>query len=396
MHDHSAANDSAANRLGQQCPSLHRFDLILKNLCSVSYHAGILLRSLAFRLNFCMLAKMEEIKIIGGGLAGLSLAIGLRRMGVPVVVKEAGHYPRHRVCGEFISGLRDSTIDGLGLGPALRDAVSLEQTRWYDGRRRLREDRLPVAARGLSRWMLDEGLAAELTRLGGTIETGVRCDRRVPGEGVVDCAGRQAAKDRRWVGLKCHVEGFQLESDLEMHMSAGGYVGLSRIEDGRVNVCGLFRNAGLKPGGDQPFVYAYLGHCGFGRLLERLQAASPVEGSACSVAALGYGPPVSAPGSLALGDARGLIPPFTGNGMTLAFESAALAVEPLRAFAEGEQSWTDCTAHFASAASARFGRRLAVARWMHRCLVSQRWFPLTAVAARTPLFPFQSLFRLTR
>jgi flavin-dependent dehydrogenase len=339
---------------------------------------------------------MRSITIIGGGLAGLSLGIGLRRVGVPVVVREAGQYPRHRVCGEFISGLKDSTIDRLGLENCLRESVALDCTRWYDSHRCLRADRLPVVARGLSRWTLDKNLVGELTRLGGRLETGVRCDRLDVGAGLVDCAGRQPAKDRRWIGLKCHVEGFQLESDLEMHMSAAGYVGLSRIEDGRVNLCGLFRQEGLKPGGDQPFVYDYLESCGFGRLLERLQRACPVEGSACSVAALGYGPPRSRPDALALGDARGLIPPFTGNGMTLAFESAALAVAPLRAYAQGEQSWSECSRDFASVARVRFGRRLAIARWIHRCLVSARWFPLTALAARSPLFPFQTLFRLTR
>ena len=55
------------------------------------------------------------IEIIGGGLAGLSLGIALRRAGVPVALHEAGAYPRHRVCGEFIAGLEGSTIERLGL-----------------------------------------------------------------------------------------------------------------------------------------------------------------------------------------------------------------------------------------------------------------------------------------
>ncbi len=339
---------------------------------------------------------MRPITIIGGGLAGLSLGIGLRRFGVPVVVMEAGQYPRHRVCGEFISGLSEATVDCLGIGPALRGSVLLERSRWYDARRCLREDRLPVAARGLSRWQLDQNLVDELRRLGGEVRTGVRMDRALAGEGVVDCAGRQAVADRRWLGLKCHLEGLALESDLEMHLSPGGYVGLSRIEGGRVNLCGLFRQAELRPTGDRPFVFDYLEHCGFGRLLDRLRVAGLVEGSACSVAALGYGPPAEGPGVLALGDARGLIPPFTGNGMTLAFESAELAVEPLRLFAAGGQSWADCCGSFAASAAQRFGRRLRVARWMHRGLVSPALLPVMAVVARTPVFPFHSLFRLTR
>ena len=46
----------------------------------------------------------RPVTIIGGGLAGLTLGIGLRQRNVPVTIREAGQYPRHRVCGEFISG----------------------------------------------------------------------------------------------------------------------------------------------------------------------------------------------------------------------------------------------------------------------------------------------------
>jgi len=44
-----------------------------------------------------------DLIIIGGGLAGLSSAILSSRQGLKVLVIEKGSYPRHKVCGEFIS-----------------------------------------------------------------------------------------------------------------------------------------------------------------------------------------------------------------------------------------------------------------------------------------------------
>ena len=56
--------------------------------------------------------------IAGGGLAGLVLGIALRDREIPVVLHEAGRYPRHRVCGEFLSGN----------GPALLEALAGRRT----------------------------------------------------------------------------------------------------------------------------------------------------------------------------------------------------------------------------------------------------------------------------
>lgn len=50
------------------------------------------------------MAGLKKIQIVGGGLAGLTLGIALRQKNIAVTIFEAGHYPRHRVCGEFISG----------------------------------------------------------------------------------------------------------------------------------------------------------------------------------------------------------------------------------------------------------------------------------------------------
>ena len=339
---------------------------------------------------------MRTITIIGGGLAGLSLGAALRRHEVPVVVREAGDYPRHRVCGEFISGLRRETIESLGLEDCLSDAVMLREVAWYDQRRQLRADPLPADALGLSRWALDQRIAGQLRELGGVLETGTRQDRQALRPGLVDCAGRRPARQSPWLGLKCHVRTFDDGADLEMHMSPQGYVGICRVEDGCFNLCGLFRQAGLKPNPEQPLIFDYLQQCGFEALLGRIDRASVVAGSACSVAGMSYRATGVPTGHTSLGDARGLIPPFTGNGMTMAFEYAALALEPLRRYARSELTWEDCQRQITHQSHQQFDRRLRVARGLHRLLTSEKLFKLTAGFARSPLFPFQSFYHLTR
>lgn len=339
---------------------------------------------------------MSMIRIIGGGLAGLSLGIALRNHDVPVLVKEAGSYPRHRVCGEFISGLQNETIETLGLEGCFSGAAILREAAWYDKRRRLRVDHLPAAAMGLSRWTLDQRMADKLTELGGELEIRTRHDRKDRQPGTVDCAGRRSAPKSRWLGLKCHLQDFREGADLEMHMSPQGYVGICRIENDCYNLCGLFRNAGIKPDGSQPLILTYLKQCGFESLLERIGRESLVAGSECSVAAMSYKAAATCEAGLSLGDAHGLIPPFTGNGMTMALEHAALALGPLLGFARAELSWEDCQKAIASRSRKQFGRRLQVARSMHHLLTSEKLFKMTSYLARSPLFPFQSFYHLTR
>jgi flavin-dependent dehydrogenase len=339
---------------------------------------------------------MKTIDITGGGLAGLALGIALRKRGVPVRVVEAGSYPRHRVCGEFISGLGDETIEALGLEGCFSGAVVLREAAWYDARRRLRLDRLPRPALGLSRWILDRRMADRLVEQGGQLETRTRQKRGGASVGRVDCAGRRLARESRWLGLKCHLRAFQAGADLEMHMSPQGYVGICPVEDGSYNLCGLFRNTGLRPFRGQALVFRYLEQCVFKALLERIDRQSVVDGSECSVAAMSYRRAREDDASLRLGDAQGLIPPFTGNGMTMALEHAALAVDPLVRFARSESSWEHCRGAIATRSRQRFGRRLRVARGLHRLLVSEKLFKATTCLARLPLFPFQSVYRLTR
>src|SRR5712664_741834 len=109
------------------------------------------------------MGNLRPITIVGGGLAGLTLGIGLRRQGIPVAIWEAGHYPRHRVCGEFISGRGQQTLARLGLRETFLQAGAATATTaaFFLGPAGSPVRPLPAPALCLSRFKMD-ALLAEL------------------------------------------------------------------------------------------------------------------------------------------------------------------------------------------------------------------------------------------
>lgn len=189
------------------------------------------------------MSARQPIEIVGGGLAGLSLGIALRRHGIDTTVIDAGGYPRHRVCGEFITGLPRRTIQRLQLETVLRDARRNSDVTWFANGDAIRRQRLPSPALSLSRYLLDARLAETFVAAGGELVTNTRV-AKPDGAGRVFATGRRRA-DSTWLGLKLHARGLSLRDDLELHLGDHAYVGLVRVEDDRVNVCGLFdRDAG--------------------------------------------------------------------------------------------------------------------------------------------------------
>jgi 2-polyprenyl-6-methoxyphenol hydroxylase-like FAD-dependent oxidoreductase len=72
-----------------------------------------------------------------------------------------------------------------------------------------------------------------------------------------------------------------------------------------------------------------------------------------------------------LGDALTMIPPVTGNGMSMAFEAAELALEPLAAYAREETSWSQARRAIGQACDAAFRQRLFWARVLQALMFSQ-------------------------
>jgi flavin-dependent dehydrogenase len=346
---------------------------------------------------------MKPITIIGGGLAGLTLGILLRRENIAAAVIEAGRYPRHRVCGEFLSGRGREILRELELEERIPRAMEGASCSFHLQDREPIRFQMAEAALCVSRFDLDHFLAEEFQRGGGILKTGERAEVNGADVGVVRATGRRRSHDGKGklFGLKAHarlpseevrgdarppgintrIENFgrrvfgrpmesvgkpralQNASDLELHFGGREYVGICRLAEGRVNVCGLFYSEEA----------ASNVHREWKRIFERsvwsgaLRDVTWDEESFSAVAGLTLDR--DAPEDcFAIGDAAAMIPPLTGNGMSMAIESADVAVDLLRKYARGEMSWDDCVRGHALKWREHFSRRLRWAGFVQRLL----------------------------
>ena len=341
---------------------------------------------------------MKPIRIEGGGISGLALGYALAQKGVPVSLFEKGRYPRHRVCGEFLAGLTPATLKRLELEDLFSTSPIARSVWWFKGKTPVAKHELPHLVFMQSRYALDSKLAHRFVKAGGDLHTGHRIDPRKPApEGTVRTLGKSSGQSGR-LGLKAHFKDLPLEADLEMHLGRQAYVGLSRVEGGYVNVCGLFeRQKGLQSKKEN-WLKTYLRSSGLESLALRLDKASLREGSFCGVSGFAFGIPSSSPkdssNSLSLGDCHAMIPPFTGNGMTIAFESAALALPWLLDYSKGKRTWEETTNQLSKARDEHLNGRLRRAIRLQSLLEMNLTQNLLCSLARAKLLPLTYLYRI--
>ena len=340
-------------------------------------------------------ALSRQITIAGGGLAGLALGLGLRRRGLPVTLHEAGTYPRHRVCGEFISGLGEETIRTLGLEGVMEGAQQHQRTTWWVRDRPVFRGSLPESALGISRFLLDGRLSQAFRQLGGTlIERSRIPEGDLPGQ--VWASGRQRTKGSPWLGLKAHFFNVSMMDGLEMHLGKGTYVGLTPVEDGRVNVCGLIRGTSPTTTKGPDMFLELMEKRGLSGLASRLRRHEFDPESFQGVSALGFGPASMTASGCRIGDAHSLIPPFTGHGMAMAFQSAETVLPHLEAYAHGASDWGSTVTACQETLERRFQRRLTMASRLHPLLMRPLSQRVIGWGGRLGCLPFQTLYRAVR
>lgn len=312
-----------------------------------------------------------DVLIVGAGPAGSATAWHLARRGLRVSLVDRAHFPRDKVCSEYLSPEAARLLDALGVlarvepaGAPIRGTTvhgprgaSLTGTFARAEVRPWRETGLAVARRILDAELVAAAVAAGATlREGRSVEALLHESGGVAGAVLRDAdGGRETLRARLVIGADglrsvvarrlggpaagrvgrlervafvAHVaEVPGLEGVTEMHVGAEGYVGLNRIalapQVANVALVVPARVAAEARGNVERFFFEQLarhpgvrGRVDPRRLVRRVLVTGPFASRARRVVA---------DGALLVGDAADFFDPFTGEGIYSALRGAELA-----------------------------------------------------------------------
>ena len=283
----------------------------------------------------------EEVLIVGGGVSGCAASIALARKGRRVTLIEREPTPRHKVCGEFLSGEALEDLHALGVDVAFLGAVPIDYVR-LAAARRAAEAPLPFPAASLTRKALDTALIAQAIGSGVRVEQGrsVRALTRPAAnlwqatldDGTVyqaptvflatgkhDLRGHSRPKDpHHWVAFKMYyrlsaTQTAELKGASELTLYPGGYGGIQPVEDGVANFCCVvqrryFERAGLRW---ESLIAKMQQDCP--HLAMRLAGAQPLLDKPIAITHIPYGylRRTTEDGLYCIGDQAAVIPSFT-------------------------------------------------------------------------------------
>lgn len=370
-------------------------------------------------------ATSYDVVVVGAGPAGSGVACALATQGWRVLVVERDRFPRHKVCGEFLSPEAQGSLAALGVFepvaalkgvPIDKATVTTATGQTLDaGLARgglhtnlaSREPAVAGRAWGISRYALDATLAAAAHDRGVDVRTrttvtgwepvaagmAVRMRAKddpggaelcVQARAVVMAGGRRGlahppVRDQRRrelkVGFKAHYHGIAMPSQVELYLFAGGYVGINPVENGRANVCGLasyaaLARAGLPPGARTPRALIEAAERWNPALGARLAGTECITGTECAVAPVHTQRRGQAwDGVPLVGDAAAMIPPFCGDGMAMALRSAQLCAPLVDGYLRATLSWAVVGERYSHLWHREFDHRLRIGRMLERMLI---------------------------
>lgn len=292
---------------------------------------------------------MSAVVIIGGGVSGLYAAIECARLGLKVIVLEGGKYPSHKVCGEFISAESLPLLLELGIQP-----IPIEKATFHCGDE-LFTFPFPISAGGLSHLILDPLLVECARSLGVDIQTEARVKTLYPKKSksenhevhlsdgqVLSCSSvviatgkipsfSQFTMQPKYMGIKAHFSGVSLNHTLEMFSFQGAYLGLSPIEEGKVNLACLASQEKVRTAGSPGKLMNAL--IGENERLEELMTNGEMlfdEWMSTPVPSFGFKLTPNWLDAYFIGDAAMSIPPACGGGLSLAISTGHLAAQYLK------------------------------------------------------------------
>ncbi|MBA3986903.1 MAG: NAD(P)/FAD-dependent oxidoreductase [Flavobacteriales bacterium] len=295
-----------------------------------------------------------NIIILGGGLAGLTCALHLSRNNLSVLLVEKSKYPHHKVCGEYISNEVLPYLESLDIYPLENNAKQISKLVLSVNSGKSLEQQLPLGGFGMSRYFLDDLMAKKARETATLLKGSVKniefhkthfSVNTAKGESftssfVIGAYGKRsnldkvldrgfALKKSPWLAVKAHYKAEFRDDVVALHHFDGGYCGLSKVENGHVNMCYLanynsFKNHKNIADFEQNVVKQNP------YLKEFLKYATPLFEEPLAISQISFESKKPVENHiLMVGDSAGLIHPLCGNGMAMAIHSAKILSELL-------------------------------------------------------------------
>jgi flavin-dependent dehydrogenase len=343
------------------------------------------------------MGHQPEIVIIGGGLAGLTAAIHLSKAGRRIALIEKNEFPKHKVCGEYISNevlpyFEFLEIDIESLHPVRISRTSISTT---SGKKI--EAILPLGGFGLSRYALDDLLYRKALENGCEVLHESVTDIVFSNESfqistdtksfntpiVIGAFGKRSNIDQKlsrsfisrkspWLAVKAHYSGEFPDDLVELHNFSGGYCGISKVEGNAINICYLADYETFKK------------HRNIADYQKQVVSKNPRLKAIFENSKILFDKPITISQIsfekkqpvenhiLMTGDSAGLIHPLCGNGMAMAIHSAKIASELVLDFLAGKiATRAALEKQYADSWNYNFGTRMRTGRLLASLFRSQ-------------------------
>jgi flavin-dependent dehydrogenase len=295
----------------------------------------------------------RDIIIIGGGLAGLVSAIHLSKAGLDVTLIEKNEYPKHKVCGEYISNEVLPYLQHLSADPMTIGAKKITRFLLSTTRGKTVETVLPLGGFGVSRFTLDHFLlqkamlhnctlmqdtVLDITSENDNFKVRTKEDKQLCAKIVIGAFGKRSNLDitlnrdfiknrSPFVAVKTHLQGKFPDDLVALHNFNGGYCGVSMIENGNLNVCYLANYQSFQ---QYKNIDAFNKEVLFKNphLKYIFENSTPVFEHPLTISQISFSDKTTVQDHILMcGDAAGMIHPLCGNGMAMAIGSAKIASE---------------------------------------------------------------------
>ena len=339
--------------------------------------------------------KTTDVVIVGGGLAGLASGIHLSKKGISVMIIEKEKYPRHKVCGEYISSEILPYLKWLDADLSQFSNIKIDKFGFTTVSGKSHVSKLPLGGIGISRYTLDNLLFTTATASGCTfvydtvksvtfsndtftIDT---TSENYTAKTVLGAYGKRSGLDQAlsrgfitkkspWLAVKAHYKGNFPDNMVSLYNFPGGYCGVSKVEDNSINICYLADYKTFKRYKNiEDYQQNILGQNP--ELKALLNNSEIIFKKPLTISQISFKAKKTVENHiLMIGDTAGLIHPLCGNGMAMAIHSAKIASEFLIDFFNENISRQELEKKYAASWKSNFNGRIKMGRILSRILQS--------------------------